>query len=665
MSSADAPHGAADAGFIAPHPGSRRMPRWTTGELISPPRVTGRTLLLLIGPGLVMGASAIGGGEWLMGPVVTAKYGGALMWLATLSILAQGLYNVEISRYTLYTGEPIFTGKFRTLPGPWFWLVLYLFLDFGSIFPYLAANAATPVVVVLLGGELPDPDHVSRHWWMVKIISSMIFLLAMVPLIFGGKVYNSLKAVMSFKLVMVVGFLLFLAVFYSHSSTWIEIFSGFVKFGNVPVERGEDLNGNGVLDEGEDWDGDGRLDVVEPMLGDISDAARSGEWPDFNGDGQPDGPVDTDGNGRADSWGDLDGDGQPEQLVDDNQDGQPDQWPDLIKDADGNTDGSPDIYIDTNRDGLRDGSSIENVFVSLFTKGEFPRIDFTYIALIAALAAIAGNGGLTNTPISNFTRDQGWGMGHLVGAIPSMVGGRGITLSHVGSVFQVTQDSLVRWKGWYRHVLRDQLCMWVPACFIGVALPSMLSVEFLPRGTDAGNWNAAAMTADYVGNEVANPRDDVLMSTTGLSTYISGEGWGNLFWALTLLCGFLVLAPSMVTTIDGIIRRWVDVFWTASPRLRGMDPAFIKHVYFRVLVVYGTFGFIMLWLQTPSGLIKIATLGYNFALGFSCMHTAAINSILLPKELRPRWFVVLGLVLAGSFFATLGTVATLNELGLI
>ena len=40
------------------------------------------------------------------------------MWLATLSILGQVVYNLEISRYTLYTGEPIFTGKFRTLPGP-------------------------------------------------------------------------------------------------------------------------------------------------------------------------------------------------------------------------------------------------------------------------------------------------------------------------------------------------------------------------------------------------------------------------------------------------------------------------------------------------------------------------------------------------------------------
>ena len=115
-----------------------------------------------IGPGLVAAGAAIGGGEWLAGPLTTARYGGAILWLATVSILAQVIYNLEICRYTLYCGEPIFTGKFRLLPGPMFWLVVYLFLDFGSVFPYLVANAATPLGAVILG-EIPDVDQdVSR-----------------------------------------------------------------------------------------------------------------------------------------------------------------------------------------------------------------------------------------------------------------------------------------------------------------------------------------------------------------------------------------------------------------------------------------------------------------------------------------------------------------------
>jgi hypothetical protein len=396
----------------------------------------------------------------------------------------------------------------------------------------LAANAATPVAVIFLGGELPDPDNVPGHWWLVKWISAAIFLLAVIPLVLGGKIYNSLKVIMSVKLVVIVFFLLFLAIFYSHLDTWGDIVGGFFKFGNVPVQRAEDLNGNGVLDPGEDWDQDGNLDVVEPRLPPT---------------------VDTDDDGKADAW-ELDENKQP------------------IK------------FVDVDKDGFRDGDNIENLFVALFTRGELPDIDYTLVALIAALAAIAGNGGLTNTPISNFTRDQGWGMGHHVGAIPSIVGRQDITLSHVGTVFQITSQSLDRWRGWYRHVFRDQFAVWVPACFIGVALPAMLSVEFLRRGTEAGDWNAAAMTAQGVGDAVANPPDDVLAAMTGLSSVVSGAAWGNLFWGLTLFCGFLVLAPSMATTIDGLIRRWVDVVWLHSSSLLS-SPHFLRHFWLRHAVV--------------------------------------------------------------------------------
>ena len=102
----------------APHPGARDMPRWNVAELPPAPTFRWKQWTLLLGPGLLMGGAAIGGGEWLTGPIVTARYGGAMLWLATLSVLGQVIYNIEISRYTLYSGEPIFTGKFRTIPGP-------------------------------------------------------------------------------------------------------------------------------------------------------------------------------------------------------------------------------------------------------------------------------------------------------------------------------------------------------------------------------------------------------------------------------------------------------------------------------------------------------------------------------------------------------------------
>ncbi|HEV3024906.1 MAG TPA: Nramp family divalent metal transporter, partial [Pirellulales bacterium] len=432
-----------------------------------------------------------------------------------------------------------------------------------------------------------------------------IFLLAMVPLIFGGKIYNSLKAVMSFKIVTVFGFLLVLGFFYSQGSTWTEIFSGFVKFGNVPVVRDEDANRNGRLDPGEDWDGDGHLDVDENL--------------------PP--TIDTDQDGQPDAWADIDGDGRP------------------------------DMYIDRDGDGHCDGDNVENVFLSMLEGRGFPRMNLHIMALLCAMVAISGQGGLSNTPLSNYTRDQGWGMGHLVGAIPSVIGGHHLQLSHVGCVFHVTPDSLARWRRWYRHVMRDQLVVWMPACFIGLALPSMLSAQFLPRGMRADTWTAAGMTAKSVGEQVA--------SGSGM---IAGPMWGNVFWFFTLFCGFLVLAPTMASTADGVIRRWLDVFWTSSARLRRVDPRQIGKLYFGVLCCYAVFGLIVLLFVPGEQLMKVATNIFNYALGFSCWHALAVNLILLPRELRPGWFVRLALFLGGLFFvliAALTTYATLVDAGLL
>ena len=53
---------------------------------------------------------------------------------------------------------------------------------------------------------------------------------------------------------------------------------------------------------------------------------------------------------------------------------------------------------------------------NIFTADEMPDIDWSLIAFLSALVAISGSGGLSNAPVSNYTRDQGWGMGHHVGA---------------------------------------------------------------------------------------------------------------------------------------------------------------------------------------------------------------------------------------------------------
>ena len=531
------------------------MPRWDGGELPESPIFRWRNWTAIIGPSVVMAAAAIGGGEWLVGPQVTARFGPALLWLAAFSIIGQVIYNIEISRYALYTGEPIFTGKFRMLPGPMFWLCIYLVLDCGSFLPYLASSAAIPLAAIILQ-RMPDlsaaapPESFFKlagqgisDAVLVKFLGCAMFLMVLLPLLVGGKVYNSLKVIMTFKLVMVLGFLMMLAVFYSKPVTWVEIGSGFFKVGTVPIQREGDANNNGTRDEG------------EPEL----------------------------------------------------------------------------------------GPNTDNVFLSLFGGGGWPIIDMTVIGLLGSMVAISGNGGLTNTPISNFTREQGWGMGKHVGAIPSIVGGHAIELSHVGMVFKVTQESLARWKGWLGHVQREQLWIWMPACFIGIALPSMLSVQFLDRGTVLADKNlAAAMTAGGV-------------------LKAAGPFFGPIFWYMTMFCGLLVLMTSMVSTADGVLRRWVDVCWTALPSLRKWDTKHIGKLYFGVLCIYAVCGMAMLIFVKADALLIFSGMLYNFALGFSCWHVVAVNSTLLPNEIRPSWRRRIALIAAGLFFSIAATATSIAE----
>src|SRR5438552_18929483 len=93
------------------------LPPWGVGDLSAPPPYTLKSALRVTGAGAIVLGISIGSGEWLIGPAVTAQFTASLPWVATASILLQRVLNEAVSRYTLYTCEPIFIGFMRTKPG--------------------------------------------------------------------------------------------------------------------------------------------------------------------------------------------------------------------------------------------------------------------------------------------------------------------------------------------------------------------------------------------------------------------------------------------------------------------------------------------------------------------------------------------------------------------
>ena len=102
-------------------------------ELPEPPRPRGLQWISTVGPGVIVLGAAIGSGEYLLGPVSFVKYGLTLLWVTTVATLLQTVFNLELMRYTMATGEPACTGFMRTRPSSTFWAWVYAFLYFAQV----------------------------------------------------------------------------------------------------------------------------------------------------------------------------------------------------------------------------------------------------------------------------------------------------------------------------------------------------------------------------------------------------------------------------------------------------------------------------------------------------------------------------------------------------
>lgn len=530
-------HGTGEGGMDHDTPGMC-LPAWGKAELPPPPPLSWRHWSRFIGPGIVMMGIQIGGGEWLFGPEVTAKYGGGLLWIATVAIVLQVFYNLECARYALYCGEPVFTGFMRTRPGPAFWMSFIFLLSLASFIPGLSTHGAAMLAALILNRPPGEEDR-----QLVTLLAYLLLVGVSLPVLVGGKVYNMLQAIMTVKVVGVLGFCLLIGVFFVRGENWLRIASGFVQFGSVPTKN---ANGDEVA---------------------------------------------------------------------------------------------------------------TNLMIHYWREGAWPMVSLANIAVLGGFAGYAGGGGLGNATYSNFVRDKGWGMGSVVGAIPSAIGGKRIALSHLGTTFPITRENLDRWRRWWKHVLTDQLVVWAPGCFMGMALPALLSLEFAPTSQLVGQkleWAQALITADGVRHApMFSPR------------------LAELLWVLTVLVGLLVMVPSQMSIVDDFSRRWTDILWSGSRvvRQRFQDHQ-VKWIYYSLLGSYVLWSMVCAYLFSRFGTPKLMTIIIanlnNLAIGLTSLHLLWINCRLLPAPLRPPWYQRLGLVLCAAFYLSLaGLVFAVKQLPLL
>ena len=469
---------------------------WVRAEMPVPPMPKGFGWLAVVGPGVIVLGASIGSGEFLLGPATFVKHGLTLLWVTGVAIFFQTIFNTEVMRYVLATGEPVFTGFMRTRPSStawaWFYSLLF-FLQFG--WPAWAATSAA-ALFFLFAGRLAGPADAAMLYWF----GVATFLACVGLLLLGRRIGRTLELLNWVMVVAILGGFLLLAFIFVPAATWLAALAGFAGF-------------------------------------------------------------------------------------------------------------------DTGR------SSFE-----LLPAGA----DFF---LIGALVAYAGCGGVMNITLGNWARDKGYGMGQHAGYIPAAIGGERVNLAHHGFTFTPDAGSMARWRGWWRIVRADQWGVFFIGALLGMALPALLYMTFLPHGSDIRGLGISAALAEGIGQRA-----------------------GPLLAGTVAILGAWLLFKTQLDLVEGMTRAVTDILWSGSARVRRWRGGDVRAVYYTVLGVIVLWGVIALALAAPIMLLQIGANVAGVAFIIASLHLLYINTKLLPQALRPPLWRRVGLVAMAvfySFFAVL------------
>ena len=199
---------------------------WVRAELPAPPTPKGLDWLKVVGPGVIVLGLSIGGGEFLLGPAAFVRYGLSLLWITLVSVFFQTIFNTELMRYTVATGEPVFTGFMRTRPSRAFWAWFYAgmyFLQTG--WPYSAGLSAGAIFFLVTRRMATAADTAT-----IYNIGAGTFLLCILLLLAGRRIERTLELLNWVMVVCILGGFLALALWFVPLATWFTAAAGLFGF---------------------------------------------------------------------------------------------------------------------------------------------------------------------------------------------------------------------------------------------------------------------------------------------------------------------------------------------------------------------------------------------------------------------------------------------------
>jgi hypothetical protein len=157
------------------------------------PRIGLKALItLVIGPSLIALGLSIGSGEWILAPLAIGTEGWVgIGFVALISILLQALYNVEIGRYVLATGEVPSLGFGRIPPGFFIGTILAVLLFYLAFITGGWAAGAGDALFTVFTGDIPGEGDTTEANWLAVLLMAVVFVITL----FGRKISRTLELV--------------------------------------------------------------------------------------------------------------------------------------------------------------------------------------------------------------------------------------------------------------------------------------------------------------------------------------------------------------------------------------------------------------------------------------------------------------------------------------
>ena len=176
----------------------------------------------LAGPGAILVGLSIGAGEIVIWPRIVAEYGAGMVWAACLGIFLQLWINFEVGRWTVATGETVYTGYSRVWRG--FAPIFVLLTIFSWIAPGWGRASGLALKALLAG----------PHGWGSDTFWTIVTFAGVGLILFGPKlIYQSVERSIELLVVVVTVGLIAVAYAVGSAQTWASLGRGIANIGYI------------------------------------------------------------------------------------------------------------------------------------------------------------------------------------------------------------------------------------------------------------------------------------------------------------------------------------------------------------------------------------------------------------------------------------------------